>query len=860
MPRIPAFFAIVLFLHSCNVLALESVEKEGLYIDFEEQDAELVARFTEPLPRMLAFLSEKGLPVTPPLHVLLDDLRDVPEVKVNMTPHKEIRIPIRAPGVLEDGYLEADPWAYFMFKGLCLQGIFSLRSGIPGALSKVFGEVVSPNLVLPPWMDDGVCELLYSLYLGKKLRDPIETRIFETTPVPDLDLISHHPEIWPGYYAYRVYGRPFIEWIYERYGWDKILEFLRVHGGGVIPWEIDLKAIDVFGKTGAGLWSEFQSEHKATGNSHQGLLVRGYWPKPLVYWNNAGVFPGKLDMGQRGRYGYVDAVGDLWVSQYAGGVSRIFRYARGIKTSMELYSLWDPGPGRVAVARSGHRTWVVVFPEDGAGGLAHIRKADMDAVEKISAPEGVIQLSGPVRNKRGHIAVAANLAGNWDIWVYDGLWHRLTDSPSVELDPWWEGDSLLWASNETGKFQIHHSEHKAITSAEHAALLPREGEYLDLTADGWRMLEYESMVTELPPLEFPLENSRPQAEPAPPISPQPYDPFKSLWPNYIQPDIFAGIGDFQLGADTSGRDVTGDYLFDAGFRYTFENDFLALQALFQRKTTGTRYARYPYGYETAIGQNVNEKRNDIALYWQPFHGEKIEHADILKATTGSDLIFDTVDISLNWRLYAPLTGGGSADEEAWIGFAASKTYEALRAWGNVDLFTENRQSISGGIAFLFGDQILTSLQVMGGKAWGDPTIGHTTFRIGGDLTEGYFTRRATRLFPVRGFESSVIEAPVAAAASAEVYVPLANLQTGYKSLPLFLHRLRLGTFVDAGYASVNGRSDDFLVGAGFELLTSLEVGWGSFSTFRIGVAWPLVQPDDLDQEGPMIVFQLGRPL
>ncbi len=48
--------------------------------------------------------------------------------------------------------------------------------------------------------------------------------------------------------------------------------------------------------------------------------------------------------------------------------------------------------------------------------------------------------------------------------------------------------------------------------------------------------------------------------------------------------------------------------------------------------------------------------------------------------------------------------------------------------------------------------------------------------------------------------------------------------------------------------------------AGFELLTSLEWGWGSFSTFRIGVAWPLVQADDLDQEGPVIVFQLGRPL
>ena len=66
--------------------------------------------------------------------------------------------------------------------------------------------------------------------------------------------------------------------------------------------------------------------------------------------------------------------------------------------------------------------------------------------------------------------------------------------------------------------------------------------------------------------------------------------------------------------------------------------------------------------------------------------------------------------------------------------------------------------------------------------------------------------------------------------------------------------------MDGGYAKVESRPADFLVGAGLELLTSLDLGWGSSSTFRIGVAWPLVQPDDLDQEGPVLVFQLGSPL
>jgi hypothetical protein len=374
------------------------------------------------------------------------------------------------------------------------------------------------------------------------------------------------------------------------------------------------------------------------------------------------------------------------------------------------------------------------------------------------------------------------------------------------------------------------------------------------------LLDYVSAAPDLSRLHYLAENGSVEVAAAPAIEPQAYDPFKSLWPNYIQPDIFAGITDFQLGVGTDGRDVTGDYTFDAGIRYSFDSDFLALQALIQRKTIGTRYARYPFGYETALRQSVSEKRNDVALFWTPLQGERVEHAEILRAATGSDLMVNEIDLSLNWRLFSPLSGSGSADDEAWIALAAGKSFGDLRAWGNFELFTENRQSLSGGVAFLFGDQILTSLQLMGGKSWGEPTIGHTTFRVGGDLTEGYFTRRPTRLFPIRGFDSNVLEAPTAAAASAEVFWPLANLQRGYKSLPVFLHRLRLGTFVDAGFASIDDRSDDLLVGAGLELLTSLEVGWGGFSTFRIGVSWPLVQPDGLGQEGPVIVFQLGRPL
>jgi hemolysin activation/secretion protein len=147
-----------------------------------------------------------------------------------------------------------------------------------------------------------------------------------------------------------------------------------------------------------------------------------------------------------------------------------------------------------------------------------------------------------------------------------------------------------------------------------------------------------------------------------------------------------------------------------------------------------------------------------------------------------------------------------------------------------------------------------------GKSWGNVISGHQTYRIGGNVVEGYFTRRPTRLFPLRGFNSNVLDASKAVTGGVEVFWPLLNLQKGYKTVPLFFHRFRLGTFIDAGAASESLSWDDTLMGAGIELVTSFEFAWGYLSDFRIGIAWPIRQPDILDERGTIFLIQIGRPL
>ena len=835
------------------------LEKDGFLVYFPPDEKAIGARLAEQLPEMVSFLNARGIRLRPPLHILLDEKRDEPEVRVHIIPHREIRIPLRAPGVLEDGYTDSDPWTYFMFKGLCLQGIYDIRGGVPAFLYRAVGEIISPNVILPPWVEDGISGMLYAQFRQTNLQDPLEESVFRTAPPPDLEIISHHPQIWPGYLAYRIYGPPFFQWLKRRYGWDKILEFLQVHGSGIIPIEIDLKALQVFGKTGAGLWRDFQQVYARNIEAPPGLLISGYWGQPPVYWNRSGVFPGKLQIRHRSRYGYVEPGGTVWLSEY-NGMSRIHRYTGGAATAKSFRHVWDPGPGQVAVTRIGRRPALIIFADDGKGGFRNADRGKKDQATFIAAPAGVIQLSGPVRDKQGRIAVAGNSSGNWDIWVYDQRWYRLTTAASIEMDPWWEDQSLVYASNISGSFQIHAADGEQITRSETAAVLPRQGKYLDLTPTGWKLKNYKIDRVGFAALKLPPA-APPQAErPTTPLETKPYTPFKSLWPNYIRPDVFAAVTDFQIGIATKSRDVTGDFKFDAALRYSFDTDFVAARVGFQAWQVGTQVVRYPLSYNTAIDQVVDEARNEIRLFWRPLESGWADEFSVLRATEGLDLA-GGLELSLNGRTFEPLNDDGSREEEGWLGFAFSGGYGILGAWGNLELFTEDRQSISAGANLLFGDQILTILNVMGGRSWGgEPSIGHTTFRVGGNIGEGYFTGRATRLFPIRGFDSNLLEASKAAAGSIEIFWPLANLQYGYATVPLYLHRLRLGTFVDAGFAAEDPSSDDLLVGAGFELVTSLEFAWGNLSAFRIGVAWPIEQPGFLDQDGPQFVFQLGKPL
>jgi hypothetical protein len=178
----------------------------------------------------------------------------------------------------------------------------------------------------------------------------------------------------------------------------------------------------------------------------------------------------------------------------------------------------------------------------------------------------------------------------------------------------------------------------------------------------------------------------------------------------------------------------------------------------------------------------------------------------------------------------------------------------------VEALSGGRTSLFGSLRWITGSDIYAVVNAEAGRTWGGYEPGHGSFRVGGNVGEGYFTSRPSRLFPVRGFSPNLLEAEKALTTGMEVFWPLANIQKGHGTLPLYLHRVRLGTFVDAGLCADSMDIGDTVAGGGVELVTSFEVAWGNLSSFRMGVAWPVRQPGYLDEEGPLLVVQIGRPL
>lgn len=145
-------------------------------------------------------------------------------------------------------------------------------SGIPGILTGIFGNALSPNMLCPYWMVEGIAvyaESNYSKYSGR-LNDSYYSSFaqiaYSEGKFPSIIEATYYPVEYPGGTSYYLYGGLFTEYLAREYGEGSLAKFFDLNGRSLLSYlsplfpfaGIDRSAKRVFGKRLPQLWDDFR--------------------------------------------------------------------------------------------------------------------------------------------------------------------------------------------------------------------------------------------------------------------------------------------------------------------------------------------------------------------------------------------------------------------------------------------------------------------------------------------------------------------------------------------------------------------------------------------------------------------------
>jgi len=125
--------------------------------------------------------------------------------------------------------------------------------------------------------------------------------------------------------------------------------------------------------------------------------------------------------------------------------------------------------------------------------------------------------------------------------------------------------------------------------------------------------------------------------------------------------------------------------------------------------------------------------------------------------------------------------------------------------------------------------ITAAIKAKGGAGWGDDSL-QSIFQIGGEASA----------FPIRGYKNNIDRGKKAFVGAVELQVPVWGPFRGIKDLPLFLKKMYLVPFFDAGRTwdedSERARQNKWRKGAGMEFRAQTLLGYYFPTTLVIGIA------------------------
>jgi Tol biopolymer transport system component len=691
---------------------------------------------------------------------------------------------------------------------------------------------------------------------------------------------------WPQGQASYLFGEAFLREMTARSGPSTLPELARVQAGHVIPYLDDLTSIQVTGTSFHAHWQEWSAEERSRAQ-REAEQIQAAGLTPSCALTTRGIRQTEPRFSPDGawiayssetltrfpaiRLMRPDGSGDRRLADRNGGTSlswtpdgralvydepdlfHAFSHFSDLRT-VELAS------GRVRWLTRGLRARDPDVAPDG-GSIVFVRRLgdrsdlytiglDGHGLRRLTNSAPGTQWSGPHWRPQGDVIAASRwTAGGWlDLVEVDpatGAATNLTEDRAKDVEPTWtpDGEHLIFRSDRDGVSNLYalRREDRAllrVTNVEGGAFSPSvspNGSEVAFAAYSSRGYDVH-----LAPLDLArAPHAEPFHDPYPTPGPDPepetaaartYNPFTTLLPRFWTPLLRSADRETLYGAATAGADPLFRHVWGLDvYRGTASGRFSS-QGFYQYDRLWPTFLLTLEDEKDLVSQGILRTRRlnlqaSVPL-WRSVRSSQTfsltwrRERQEAEGSTGSPL--DLGGVEAAWTL--------STAKQYPLSISPLDGYRLRLAYLKEDPSLGSSLSL-GKVSVdaraylrLFGESDVLALRTGGGFTVGQPGF-QRSFAVGGFPDSDLFDLVKTNMAVLRGYPDNAFPGRSFAEANLEYRVPLAALERGERSLPLFVRHLHTTAFFDAAHAwSGVFRLGDVKTAAGISLGADTYVG------------------------------------
>ena len=247
-------------------IVYETIRTEHFNIHYQEElehTARRIASIAEEVFEDLTILFRWQ--VKKRIEVVITDSTDSANGSASVYGRPVIRLYATAP-TFESSLQSHDFWLRTLFVHEFTHIVhLSIHGKTSDVINSIFGDVYNPNQMLPRFIIEGIAVLIetHETQAGR-IRSSLYNMYVRTAALEEtllnLGQVSNTTRTYlRGAHSY-IYGAMFMEYVYQKFGMEKIIAFCHDYGSSVLPYGINRAFLDNFGQDIKSLYREWVEE------------------------------------------------------------------------------------------------------------------------------------------------------------------------------------------------------------------------------------------------------------------------------------------------------------------------------------------------------------------------------------------------------------------------------------------------------------------------------------------------------------------------------------------------------------------------------------------------------------------------